>query len=473
MTFTGLLMLASGFLLVTLAIVPQVTRLVRSQPPGTKWLAALAKRTPVYYGWVVFAIASSTSYAARPVMSAATLSVFVVPMTTYFGWSRGLFAGAFSLGGLCAVVVMPLAGRLIDRYGSGAVIAAGSAVAGCSAMALALVGQVWAFYLVYVPGRVVFSSVLELGPSTVVSNWFIQHRPVSLALLSISQGIGLAVMPLAAQWMIGGWSWQTAWVCLGAYTLAIGVVPPLLFMARRPEDLGLQVDPVRHDAGSSRGSPSRTPSPAAADSIEASYTVRQALRTRAFWALAIYAGASFMAQAGVSLHLASHYINQGLPGSSAALTVSAFAIAQIVTSYLWSKLTSWLPARILLAMAGFSLGIGSLAVASTASLEAGLIASWFVGTGVSGATLLLRLTCANYYGRQNLGSITGLILSVQTAGQAMGPVVAGFIFDFTQSYLASFTFFAVTATLSGFLVLSATPPDTDGGRDNPEEAAMP
>ena len=473
MTFTGLLMLASGFLLVTLAIVPQVTRLVRSQPPGTKWLAALAKRTPVYYGWVVFAIASSTSYAARPVMSAATLSVFVVPMTTHFGWSRGLFAGAFSLGGLCAVAVMPLAGRLIDRYGSGAVIAAGSAVAGCSAIALALVGQVWVFYLVYVPGRVVFSSVLELGPSTAVSNWFIQRRPASLALLSISQGIGLAIMPLAAQWIIGGWSWQTAWVCLGVYTVALGVVPPLLFMARRPEDLGLQADPGSNDSEPQRSSPSRSRPQTVGNAIEASYTVRQALRTRAFWALAIYAGACFMGQAGVSVHLASHYMDQGLAGSAAALTVSSFAIAQIVTSYLWSKLTSWLPARILLAMAGFSLGIGSLAVASTASLEAGLIASWFVGTGVSGATLLLRLTCANYYGRQNLGSITGLILSVQTAGQGMGPVVAGFIFDLTNSYWTSFLFFAVTASLSGFLVLSATQPDTGGDRQNLEEASMP
>ena len=177
-----------------------------------------------------------------------------------------------------------------------------------------------------------------------------------------------------------------------------------------------------------------------------------------------------MAQAGVSLHLASHYINQGLPGSSAALTVSAFAIAQIVTSYMWSKLTAWVPVRILLATAAFSLGIGSLAVASTSSLEAGLISAGLVGNGVSGATLLLRLTCADYYGRKNLGSITGLILSVQTAGQATGPIVAGFIFDFTQSYLMSFTFFAVTASLSGFLVLSATPPDTNSGRENPVEA---
>ena len=175
MTFTGLIMIASGFLLVTLAIVPEVTRMVRSQPPGTRWLAALAKRTPIYYGWVVFAIASSTSYAARPVMSAATLSVFVVPMTSHFGWSRGLFAGAFSLGGLCAVAIMPFAGRLIDRYGSGTVIAVGSAIAGCSAMALALVGQVWAFYLVYVPGP---DSIFQLaGVGTLYGSEQLVHSP--------------------------------------------------------------------------------------------------------------------------------------------------------------------------------------------------------------------------------------------------------------------------------------------------------
>ena len=263
-----------------------------------------------------------------------------------------------------------------------------------------------------------------------------------------------------------------AWVCLGVYTIAIGVVPPLLFMARRPEDLGLQADPRPNDSDPQRGPPSRRQPEAVSNSLESSYTVRQALRTRAFWALAIYAGVSFMAQAGISVHLVSHYVDQGLPGSEAALTISAFATAQIVTSYLWSKLTSWLPARILLALAGFSLGIGSLTVASTSSLEAGLITSWLVGTGVSGATLLLRLTCADYYGRQNLGSITGLILSVQTAGQAMGPVVAGLIFDITGSYWASFMFFAVTSSLSGILALSATQPDTRGDRQDLERPSM-
>ena len=351
---------------------------------------------------------------------------------------------------------MPLAGRLIDRYGSGAIIAGGSAVAGICAMGLALVSQVWVFYALYVPGRVVFSSVLEIGPSTVVSNWFLRRRPMLLALLSVSQGTGLVIMPLVAQLIIGVWGWRTAWASLGIYTLAVGTVPPMLLIARRPEDLGLEADPGQPASRSV----SRIGERALNVAVEASFTVRQALRTRAFWALAVYAGACFMAQAGVSLHLASHYINQGLPGSTAALTVSAFAFAQVASSPLWSKLTSWLSLRVLLALSGFGVGLGSLAVASSGSLEWGVMSAVFVGSGVSGATLLLRLACADYYGRQNLGSITSLILSVQTVGQAAGPIIAGFTFDYTHSYWTPFLFFAVAASASALLVLSATQPST-------------
>jgi tetrahydromethanopterin S-methyltransferase subunit D len=51
-----------------------------------------------------------------------------VPMTEQLGWSRGLFSGAVSLGGLCVVAISPMVGRWIDRYGSGAVVPAASAV---------------------------------------------------------------------------------------------------------------------------------------------------------------------------------------------------------------------------------------------------------------------------------------------------------------------------------------------------------
>ena len=106
----------------------------------------LAQRLPVYYGWVILAVASVPSFGARPVMAVATLSVFVVPMTDEFGWSRGQFSGAVSLGALFGLIVSPFAGRLIDRYGSGILLSTSSAVVGLCAIGLSVTAPIWSFY---------------------------------------------------------------------------------------------------------------------------------------------------------------------------------------------------------------------------------------------------------------------------------------------------------------------------------------
>ena len=186
-------------------------------------------------------------------MAVATLSVFAVPMTREFGWSYGLFSGVVSLGGLCAIGISPFVGRLIDRYGSGAVLAVTSAIVGSCALGLSLVGQAWAFYALYVPGRMAFASPLELGTTTAINNWFIRRRAFALFLLTVSQSTGLAAMPLVADFLIGGWGWRNAWAWLGIFTLVVGILPALLLVSRRPEDMGLTADPRRGEPRTAQG----------------------------------------------------------------------------------------------------------------------------------------------------------------------------------------------------------------------------
>ena len=78
--------------------------------------------------------------------------------------------------------------------------------------------------------------------------------------------------------------------------------------------------------------------------------------------------------------------------------------------------------------------------------------------GVGGLHLLVRLAWADYYGRQHLGTIRGLSLSAQIGGQALGPVLAGFLFDATDSYRVAFLVFALAVWSGGLLVLAAVPP---------------
>ena len=389
-------------------------------------------------------------------MASAVLAVFVVPMTAEFGWSRGVFSGALSLGGLLAVVISPMIGRWIDRYGAGTVLAVASAIVGVCGVGLSQVANLGGYYGLFVPGRACFAAPLELAPSTAISNWFIRRRPLALAILMATQGTGLAAMPLIAQWVIGGWGWRAAWSSLGIYTLAIGVIPALLLI-RRPEDVGLAGDPMPRGVGP-RNSPVSASGSEVQDASEPDFTTRQALVTRSFWILSIFSAAIFLVQGGVSVHQAAHFIDQGVSGSSAALIVGVFALSQVAGGLVWSTLCIRIPVRFLLAASGMTVALGGMVTGSSGTFVWGLCAAAILGGGIGGIHLLLRLVWADFYGRSSLGSIRGITLPVQIAGQLTGPLISGFMFDATGSYRLAFFLVAAAAAAASVMVLAATPP---------------
>ena len=422
--------------------------------------ARLAGRLPVYYGWVVFAVTNLTSFGARPVASVAVLSVFLVPMTEEFGWSRGLFSVPVSLGAVFGVVMSPFAGRLIDRYGSGVILAGCSAIVGVCAVLLALVTHAWSFYAIYVPGRAVFSAPLELGTTTAISNWFIRRRPMALAWFGAVQGVGLGLLPLVAAMLIDAFDWRSAWVALGVFTLATGILPPLLLMARRPEDMGLAADPARKPVESGRDAAEQPSSPGRTSALwrDTDYTVRQAVRTPAFWILAFFSMVGFMAQAGVSLHQTAHYVDAGVSHGQAALVATSFALGQIPGGMVWSAVGRRMPVRLMLAVSAVWVAGGVFGIGFTERLVWGIVFGFLFGAGVGGLHTLLRLAWADYYGRLHLGAIRGLTLPAQIGGQAIGPVVSGFMFDASGGYLLPFVIFGSAVGLSALLVLAAIPP---------------
>jgi cyanate permease len=165
-----------------------------------------------------------------------------------------------------------------------------------------------------------------------------------------------------------------------------------------------------------------------------------------------------MVQAGVSLHQVGHYIHQGLPGPSAAIMASVFALAQVPGGLLWSAITRRIPVRFVLAISGLCVAMGAMGTAFSSALAWGILSAGVIGGGVGGLHLLLRLAWADYYGRQYLGTIRGITLPMQIGGQAVGPITAGLVFDATGSYHMVFLFFAGVVALGSLLVLTAIPP---------------
>ncbi len=411
---------------------------------------------PFYYGWVILGLSGVASYSSRPLMSVAVLTVFVVPMSEQFGWTRAEFAGAVSLGGVFAAVISPLVGPALDRYGSGIVVGISSGIAGLCAVALGAVSQIWMFYLVYVPGRTVFASPLELGTSVAVSNWFVRRRPFALALNHVSQGSGLAVMPLVGQAIIGAWGWETAWRALGLWTVAVGALPAILLMARRPEDLGLTPDGGEATRRPESQSASDRRPQSAADEIN--FTLRQAMGTRAFWLMMLFAFAGFIVQAGVSLHQVPHFVDQGAPASVAVWTASTFAISQVPASIAWSAMAQRAHARYVMMAAGLVVSTGAVTTAFATGIELGVVGAFILGFGVGGLHIISRLAWADYFGRLHMGAIRAWGLAAQVGGQALGPTAAGLVVDTTGSYQGAFLAFGVNLAVVSLLTLTATRP---------------
>jgi MFS family permease len=405
----------------------------------------LGRRLPFYYGWVILGCLCCVGF-SRQGPAVATLSIFVAPLTSEFGWSRTALSGAVSLGGLLAALSSPWIGPLLDRHGSRAILCIVVAINGILLMGLSLTPSLAVFYLLFCLARMNWAGPFDLGIYGAVSNWFVARRAFATSVATLAQTAGLVAMPLIAQFAIVHDGWRRGWLALGVLTLVVGFVPCWLFLVRRPEDLGLAPDRV----------PAAAAAPAAR--LEPAYSRREAVGTPAFWLLLLYTVLVYPVQAGVSLHQAPHYVERGIDPTIAATIVSTFSLMSAAASIVCGFLPRRLPVRYPLAAIAACLAVSSLVMLAIATpLEAFAGAALF-GFGVGGILTLLPLAWADYFGRTHFGAIRSVALSVQVLAQAAGPLLSGALRDWTGNYQRSLECFTALSILAIVAALLARRP---------------
>lgn len=370
----------------------------------------------------------------------ATLSIFVEPLTREFGWSRAALSGAVSLAGVLAALLSPLIGPLLDRHGSRLILCGAVLVNATVLVLLSFTPSLLIFYLLFCIGRISWAVPFDLGIYGAIGNWFVERRAFAASAATMAQMAGLVAMPLIAQLAIERHSWRTGWLALGVVTLLVGFLPCWLFLVRRPEDIGL--------------TPAKTPHTLA----EPRFSGEQALRQPAFWLLLAYTALVYPVQAGISLHQAPHLVERGIDATTAALIVSSFSLMSGVGTFACGMLPRRLPVRIPLALVGVLLALSALLMTRIASAADGYLAAAVFGLGIGGILTLLPVAWADYFGRENYGTIRGLALSAQVLAQAIGPLLAGALHDITGDYGLSLYCFAVLAGVSVIAALAARPP---------------
>ncbi len=410
--------------------------------------ARLQRLLPFYYGWVVVG-ASGTAVFARMAPAITTLTVFIYPMSQELGWSRTLIAGAVSAGALASMALSPAVGWAIDRFGARPVLAGGALVAGAAMTSLAWATLPVTFYLAYAAGRVVFHTAAPIGAGTVVSRWFVRMRGRAIGAIYLCGAVGGVVFTMLAAVVIDRHGVAAAWISLGAVTLAVALLPNLLLVAERPEDLGLQPDGATRQAQDVQER---------AGGGNESWTAPEALRTAAFWILAAMGFATFFVHAGINVHIAAYLRDQGLSLTGAATVVTASWVVSAAGSVGWGWLMERAPARWLYSAMLALLSASALLLLLAGGAAGAFAAAALIGLVAAGGNIIPAVVYADYYGRASLGRIRGIGEIGVLLGQSTGPLLAGLVFDLRGSYTLIFLIFAAMAAAGSATVLYARRP---------------
>ena len=410
----------------------------------------LLNRLPFFYGWTVL-FAAGSSMVVRNSAASLTLAVFIFPMSEDLGWSRTLIAGAASLGGLVATVASPVVGWALDRYGARVILTGSVLILGLSTVSLAWATVPIAFYLAYGLGRVIFSSPLNIGPSVVVSRWFVRRRGLATGFLFLSHSLGMITFPLIAGLVIKYRGWEDAWIVLGVLVWILALGPVSMLVRQTPEEVGLlpDGDPPKSQAGGAETS---------AVTEEQNWTLREAARTPTLWLLAMATGSLFLLQSGTNIHQGAYFLDQGLGVGVSAATLSLNAVFTGVGSIFWGWLVDRVPVRFTYAGVALMMAVALILfpMADT-TVEALIVASIF-GAAVGGILVVPVVAYADYFGRRSLSAIRGVTEPFVSLGQAIGALFSGIVYDVTGSYKDAFLVLSILGFATIVMLLATRAP---------------
>ena len=407
----------------------------------------LAVSTPFFYGWVIVGVTGAANISR--VSSAVEVSTLFLPvLTEEFGWSVTAIASATTMGSIGAAFTGPLVGRLVDRFGPRMVVALGGLLVGVGCFALAGVSTLAVFIAAYALVRFAGQGLMLFSAPVAVANWFERRRGTAVAVLVGISAIGLMAAPVGVQYAIGTVGWRMAWFALGALAVGLGVVPALLLLVRRPEDVGLTMD-----GGAERGAGLRARRPAAK-----SLTVRQAMRGGALWLIMASTFSMSLVTTGIGFHQMPYYLERGLDSTIGAAVVSTFAVGLAAGSVAFGWLTDRVsPKRLMVTASCVLAAVTALLLFVHSAAQAFTFAFGF-GLVVGGFMTLPTVLVASFYGRSWLGSISGVVNVVSGLGLALGPMVAGAFFDLTGRYEPAFVTFTGISIAGAALMAAARRP---------------
>ncbi len=372
-------------------------------------------------------------------MGVGVFSEYLISKT---GLNRIELSFAYMMGTILSSLILPFAGKLLDRIGARIMILATGIGLGVSllffAQTVTLINSLSPVFSGFLPHSFLALLVMTLAfmllrqfgqgimamvSRNVLAKWFDAKRGLVTGISGIFVSFGFSVAPLGINILINKFGFLGTILLLSA-TCGFGMaLLGWLFFRDRPEECGLFMD------GSTKAKASKHSTTPERDS-----TLSDAVKSYNFWIFCLGMCSSSLIVTGFTFHIDSIAQTSGLSRSEAYSIFLPMSLVSVVSYFLSGWASDRMSLKYLLMMLLITLSIGCLGMMAFETQWSRIIV--IICFGLQGGLwgCLSLVTWPRFYGRKHLGAISGLFMSCQVFASAIGPPVFGVSEYYTGNY---------------------------------------
>ncbi|MFH1350663.1 MAG: MFS transporter [Pseudomonadota bacterium] len=383
-------------------------------------------------------------------------SLFVRPLQADFEWSRAGIMAGFTIMLITMGLSSPAVGKAADRLGPKRVILMGAGILGLGFVWLSLMNSLWQFYAGYVLTGIGIASMGQVPLTMVVSSWFRQRRGLAIGIMASGIGVGgLGVAPVLGGYLIPGFGWRAGYLTFGLLTW--GIVIPLVFFVVKEKPGGVKQDSnddeVKGPVGISAILNGRT------DIM----TLGKALLTSAFWLIAGSFMLSQFSGMGTIQSQVPHLQDIGFPIGTAAAALGGIGLVSAVSKVGFGWLCDRINPKHACAI-GIALQAGGTFILMSIQPVSSPFLLWVYilvfGLGLGHWLPVVSMLVSTNFGLTSYGAIFGVVILFLNTGTSLGPLVAGRIYDMSNTYVWAFTLFIGINLIAIMAVMAVRRPKT-------------
>jgi len=403
------------------------------------------RKSRFYYGYWV----AAACFAIQGVGIGTFISfgVFFKPLLAEFEWTRATLSGASSVTFLIAGILGIFVGSLNDRIGPRVIMTVTGVFFGLGYLLMSQVSALWQLYLFYGMVVGIGTSSIDVIPLTTTARWFVNRRGTMTGMVKVGTGAGQLTIPLMAGLLIAAYGWRTAYVIIGALVLVL-LVSISQLLRRDPSQMGLLPDGLEE-------------TPAGETGQTKGLTLRDAMDTRQFWIICSVNLAVISCLLTIMMHIVIHAMDIGISSIKAAGILSTIGGVSMAGRMVTGIAIDRIGNKKSMIICFFILIASFLWLQVAKELWMLYLFAVVYGLAHGGFFTVISPIVAELFGIDSHGAVFGVVVFSGAVGGAIGPIVAGHIFDITSSYQLDF-FILTGVSVAGLILISFLRPAVKG-----------